>query len=127
MLEIYIAERFANESKKIRELIIVVLAPRLSLTQKKEVFEYLLQRHHPKYKRKHKREISYLQDLITQRNIFAHWPAEFTSKSLYRFNKFGSITLIRLKNTKITKSKRIGWAIESFIPILKSTDGFQNS
>jgi hypothetical protein len=107
MMEIYIAERLSDKEEKVHELINLVIAPRLTFSQKKEVFDFLLEKYHNDFKKEHQAVLSTMTGLIAQRNIFAHWPAEFSQYAVDVYDSRTSITLIRLKNWRDDNSKEL--------------------
>ncbi len=107
MMEIYISERFSSEDEKIQELIMLIIAPRMTLSQKKEVFDFLLEKYHPEFRNANIETLNKIQGLIFQRNVFAHWPVEFSQSAMNTYDTKTAITLVKLKNFRDEKTKQL--------------------
>jgi hypothetical protein len=110
IMEIYIAEHFTNDLSKIQELIVLILAPRMTLSQKREVFYYLVETHNKEFFDKNSVVMGKLNDLVVERNIFAHWPVDFGPEAINIYNKYAAVTFVKFKNMKdsVTKESLIG-------------------
>ena len=98
-IDAYIAQHFASDDTKLEEIFCLMLSPRISLENKKQVFVYLVDKYNPEFKREHKKYSSILTKIIEWRNVFAHYPIDITDEAVKTFEEKKLITFIKHKNS----------------------------
>jgi len=95
-MDVFIAEHFAERLETIDEFVILILTPAVNLKTKGEIFMYLL----------NKKARAFLEErpilnkteyLINKRNIFAHWPTDYTARGIDNFVNRKVVSYIKLK------------------------------
>ena len=98
IINIYIAEHFTKDEAKNEELICLILSPRVTFENKIQIFKYLIDKYNPEFKNANKQYSKDLTDLCEERNIFAHYPVEFSQQSLKNYTDHSVVTFVKLKN-----------------------------
>ena len=99
-IDIYIVEYFSNDLAKQIELRALIVAPRMTFENKFQVFSYLVNKYHPEFESEHKNYKKDITYIIEKRNMFAHFPIDFSDEALKAYEKDGTITFVKLKNSK---------------------------
>lgn len=99
-IEFIIGRHFCETNDEIDEIIMVIIAPRVSFSQKKDILDYLFDLYYNEFKTKHSSILNRLEKIIKWRNIFAHWSLDFSEKSMKAFNDNHLISFVKLKNYK---------------------------
>ncbi|HEV8284383.1 MAG TPA: hypothetical protein VGQ09_08735 [Chitinophagaceae bacterium] len=97
-LDIYISEHFTTDSVKNEELVCLVLSPRVTFENKIQIFRYLVDKYNPEFKNEYKQYFKDLVQLCEERNIFAHYPVDFSEQSIINFRDHKVVTFVKLKN-----------------------------
>src|SRR5258705_4815226 len=105
MMEYYIGKCFCRTENKITELILLMIAP-IQFSQKKELFDFLIQSHNKKFLSKHMSCLSKIGTIIKERNIFAHWSADFSKHAEQDFEQRGVISFVKLKRSKKANTRK---------------------
>jgi len=107
MMSIYIAELLTSDKQKTEELICLILAPRVSLEDKRQVFCFLVDQYNPEFKKEHPNHNADLKRFVEQRNIYAHYPVDFSEDAIKKYKDETTFTFVQLKNSKASLVKRI--------------------
>jgi hypothetical protein len=99
LIDIYIAEHFTKDEIKIVELISLLLAPRITLDNKAQVFIYLIDKYNPDFKKANPKYANVLKKIIEERNVFAHYPVDFSDEALAAYERDATIIFVKLKNS----------------------------
>ena len=98
IINIYIAEHFTKDKSKNEELICLILSPRVTFENKIQIFKYLVDQYNPEFKDANKQYSKDLIELCEERNVFAHYPVEFSQQSLKDYVDRNIVTFVKLKN-----------------------------
>ena len=98
IINIYIAEHFTKDKPKNEELICLILSPRVTFENKIQIFKYLVDKYNPEFKESNKQYSKDLTVLCEERNVFAHYPVEFSQKALKNYVDHNVVTFVKLKN-----------------------------
>lgn len=99
LMHIYIAKHFADEETKYAELLTLVLAPRVTLNNTFDIFTYLVNTYNPEFKAANKKFTKHIKHIIEERNVYAHYPVDFSDTSKKDFEESGIITFLRYKQS----------------------------
>jgi hypothetical protein len=100
LLDVYIAEYFTQDEAKVHQLVSLLLAPRMSFMNKFDVFTYLVDIKNPEFRTNFPKFPTQLKLIIEERNVFAHYPADFSPHAVETFKERGVIKFVKLKNSK---------------------------
>jgi hypothetical protein len=73
----YIAQRYSKSKKKQDELICLILAPRVTLDGKYQIFHFLVNQYEKKWLTEHPDILKTIKSIIENRNVFAHIPVAY--------------------------------------------------
>jgi hypothetical protein len=87
------------------EITTLILAPRVSLENKKQIFQILIERHNPDFKKQYPNYIKDLVTIIEKRNILAHYPLDSSDAALRKYKSSSELYFMKFKNVteKVTK------------------------
>jgi hypothetical protein len=100
-IDLFIATYFARQAPKQDEMLGLILGPRMTFNNKREVFVYLLENYYTDFIVSHPDLISDTLMIVEERNIFAHYPIDVSNEAKEKFNKDGSLRIQRIKNKKV--------------------------
>ena len=113
-IEMFIGIHFSDSITKCEEMLALIVSPRLGFTEKFQVFEFLIDRYHPKNKASKGSQKIYaidIKEIIRYRNIFAHLPTSTTDKSLLRYKKDFTLEFVKLKNSTLNGVSKLTDAV----------------
>jgi hypothetical protein len=97
LLDIYISEYFTKEKVKNAELINLLLAPRINFDNKVQIFTYLVDEYAPDFRKAYPKFTTEFKHIIEERNVFAHYPVDFSKESLENYETNKVVTFVKLK------------------------------
>ncbi|MDQ3843634.1 MAG: hypothetical protein M3342_06415, partial [Bacteroidota bacterium] len=100
LISMYIAQHFTKDEVKAEELIAMILLPRMTFENKLQIFEQLILKYNHEFKTAFPSFRNDINEIIEERNIFAHYPTDFSKEAIEEFEKEGIITLVKLKSSK---------------------------
>lgn len=102
-MDAYIASYFCNTLEKRNDLMdFIICTDRISFRSKIDVLERILKKSDKE--KTHKSAINDLIDIMEKRNMFAHHHAYHDDASVDLFIKDGTISLVKVKNTRQRKT-----------------------
>jgi hypothetical protein len=107
IMDAYIAEHFCESESKVAELASIVLVPRVQWREKLAIFTVLIERYNQSFKDEFPDFDKDIINTIEHRNVFAHLPADVTSKGYKLFLENGIVAFFKFKNTKMPKTKEV--------------------
>ncbi|MEP6749401.1 MAG: hypothetical protein ABJB86_16820 [Bacteroidota bacterium] len=100
MIDLIISKYFTEDTIKQEELIMTVLSPCVGLGKKSGLLEFVLSKKTENSKPDIDMLIGQIEKIVAQRNIFAHWPLDFSKAALQLFKDKKTISFQRLKTSK---------------------------
>ena len=108
LIDIYISEYFVHDEDKQRELTMLILSPKVNLAAKTEILSYLLAKNPDNKASDIKILTENITTIIAERNIFAHWPVDFSKPALQLYEQEKSVKFIKLKQHRHEGNKVLG-------------------
>lgn len=100
LFDLYIAESITSDENKISELICLILAPRVSFEDKRQIFVYLVDMYNPELRKNYPDFAKDLQTICKERNVYAHYPIAFSNDATKCYEDKKVVTFVKLKNSK---------------------------
>jgi len=97
LMDIFIAYYFTDDEFKIDEFISTILVPHISFGKKKELFQYTMEKSGLLEEGQIKKTMEVIKVIVEERNIFAHWPLDFSEEALYVYEQLRIVTLKKMK------------------------------
>jgi hypothetical protein len=99
LIDNYITSYFCSDEVKKKEFFEMISSERLSFDAKRQILLFLLETHNEDFYKTHKESLGYLQIIMRQRNVLAHYMLD-TSIEGREFYKKGEIVFVRFLNKK---------------------------
>ena len=84
IMGIYISEHFTKDKDKVEEFYSLILS-RVSFESKYQAFIYLVRKYSPEFVTNNPDFHKEIIKLIEERNVFAHWPVDFSEQAISDF------------------------------------------
>lgn len=110
IIDIYIAKHFLprqEDDNKVQELVCLILAPRVTWENKRQVFTCLVDVYNPDFRKKNSQYPTDFDLMIQTRNNFAHYPFDNSKDANEKYIKDGTISFMKFKNVRDNKTKKI--------------------
>lgn len=110
IMDLYISEQFADTNDKINELSSFIITPRISWSEKLEIFKLLIAKYNPVFGKKRSKFHTEIKAIIEHRNVFAHYPAHISQLSIDMYNEHEKMTFAKIKAFTLDgQTKEIGY------------------
>lgn len=90
---IYISEVFTKDVDKIQDFVSLILS-RVDFEYKRRAFLYLLEKHNNAFYKENQELSTKTKKLVEVRNVFAHWPVDFSNEANLRYEQDKTITYV---------------------------------
>jgi len=100
-MEMFICQRFCNDLSRFQEMQSLILSPRVTFSNKFQIFEFLIDKYYPANKPTKGQKKIYahnIKEIIEYRNILAHYPLSTTDQALLNYKKDFTLEYIKFKN-----------------------------
>ena len=99
IMGIYIAEHFTKDKDKVEEFFSLILS-RIDFEPKYRTFLYLVEKYNPEFGLKNPEFSKEIKDLIEEKNVFAHWPVDFSEQAISDYENKNSVTYVLIQKRK---------------------------
>ena len=102
IMGIYISEHFTKDKDKVEEFYSLILS-RVSFESKYQAFIYLVRKYSPEFVTNNPDFHKEIIKLIEERNVFAHWPVDYSEQAISDYENEKSVTyvLIQKRDNKL--------------------------